>query len=697
MPHFSRLLLSTLVLTAPLMGCVADPDEPSAADVPSDFLETVPADGAFDGFDATGPTVAAGTETEVWAVRNQWDETNTTEARRAGMAWDADSGLTWEEKFDRWVASFTLVPRASGYGTTVHITTPFGGRSFDAPTLECAEVGLFLRATFSAWYGLPFYVQGWDAAGRQTLYAGHFGFINRNGARIANFPRFRTAYADHTARWSSGMPWPSDSRLRGMRLGDDDAVSFLSTDGVTRGAGAYFDEIHLNKRVGYFLRLLLLYFGSVNIADPANTFAVRAESTAAGDLLLHRWQRRGIGHVLPIFRRNELGAGRFELSVASGSMPRRQPNWEGPNAARGEFLSDDAGGPGTASDGSLYASLGGGVRRWRTPVRSGTRWRLTVRAADRAAFIADTDTAALGARVAAFETLLASLTPEERRDTALARIEAARVHLRMYPASCSARENREDGFAELYDVMTEAFGEDRAETDRRYRLLEDRVFSELTYEASRTCCWNTSTAAMREIVLAYTEQEQAQATAAGMCVEPTPFRAEAADLAAGGDGYGRWYRYATSLGRAAEWRAWSEDEPCAQRTLPRDTLSGRGPELALCASGGGTPPAGGCDAEGAGGSIAAAALLGTGTVSGQICAGDEDFFRVEAGSATRNVVVSFTHASGDLDVQAVDGTGRELDASGGTTNTETVSGTGTFYVRVFGYARAANAYTIRIQ
>lgn len=308
-----RLALMSLLVASSLVGCVTDPDDPTAADIPDDFLDTVPPDGAFDGFDATGPSVAAGGETEVWAVRNQWDDTNTTAARAAGMAWEANSGLTWEQKFDRWVASFELVPRAAGYGQTVHITTPFGGRSFDAPTLECAEVALFLRATFSAWFNLPFYVQGWDAAGRQTLYAGHFGFINRTGVRIDGFPRFRTAYPDHTSRFSDGMSWPSDARLRALRLGTDDAVTFLSEDGVSRGAGAYFDELHLNKRVGYFLRLLLLYFGSGNLADGANTFAVTAAASDAGDILIHRWQRRGIGHVLPIFRRGELGEGRFEL------------------------------------------------------------------------------------------------------------------------------------------------------------------------------------------------------------------------------------------------------------------------------------------------------------------------------------------------------------------------------------------------
>jgi hypothetical protein len=693
MTRTQRPLLVTLVLSA-LLGCAgADVDEPSDGDVPEGFLDPVPADGAFDGFDATGPAVSPGGEAEVWAVRNQWDDTDTAEARRAGLAWGAGSGLTWEEKFDRWVSSLELVPRAGGYGTTVRITTPFGGRAFDAPTLECAEVGLFLRATFAAWYGLPFYVQGWDATGRQTLYAGHFGFVNARGERIARFPRFRTAYADHTSRWTPGAAWPSDSRLRSMRLGDDDAVTFLSSDGTTRGAGAYFDELHLNKRVGYFLRLLLLYFGSGNLADPSNTFAVSAEGTNAGDLLLHRWQRRGIGHVMPIFRRSELGEGRFELSIASGSMPRRQPTWQDPSSARREFLTDDAGGPGTASDGSAYASLGGGVRRWRTPVFSRGRWRLTVRNADRTVYVPDSDLVTIAARPARLETLLAALSPEERRAAAVARIEAARVHLRNYPASCSARQRREDGFAELYDVMADSFGEDRAEVDRRYRTLEDRVFAELTYDASRTCCWNSTTAAMQEIVLAYAEREQTDAAARGMCVEPTPFRAEAADLSAGGDGYGRWYRFASSIGRAADWRAWREDEPCAQRAAMGDALSGRGPELALCAAAGGS--GGACDAEGAGGSIAAAARL-TGSASGRICAGDEDFFRIDAGAASRTVVVAFTHASGDLDVVALDGSGRELGSSAGTTNEERVTGTGTFYVRVFGYSGAANTYTIRL-
>jgi hypothetical protein len=690
-----RLLPLLLALLVP--ACVTEP--PSAAE--EAYAETgfegpfdaVPEEGKADGVEELGPTVAAGAATEVWAVRSQWTDTTTTEARQAGLAWGANSGLDWEQKFERWVSSFEVVPRA-GYGQTVRMRTPFGTRTFDAPTLECAEFGIFLRVSFASWYGLPFFLTGWDAAGRQAMYAGHFGFVNRRGERIANFPLFRTAYTDHTGRWRDGQAWPTDSRLRGMRLGNDDAVPFLSTDGTTRGAGAYFDEMFLNKRVGYFMRLLLLYFGSVNLSDGANMYHARPESLRAGDLLLHRWQRRGIGHVLPILRRTDSSGGRFEVGLASGSMPRRQPLWESGSSSRSQFLTSDSGGAGTNSDGDAYARLGGGLRRWRTASLSGGRWRNVVRTADRANFIDDADTAAIAARVTTFETLLAQVSPEQRRDGALERIQNARMHLASYPASCSARTRREDAFQELYAVMSEFFGEDRAAVDARYRTLADRVLGELIYAESRTCCWNSSTAAMHDIVMLYAEKEQADAAARGMCVEPTVFRAEAADLAAGGDGYGRWRAYAQSLGRGAEWRAWREDETCAGTAVRGDRTTGRGVETAFCSA----PPTGdpSCDPAGGNDTVARATTLVAGTpISARICAGDVDFYRVDAGSSTVTVTVAFRHASGDLDVQAVRADGSVIAESAGTSDEERVQGTGTFYVRVFGYSNAQNNYTIR--
>ena len=36
--------------------------------------------------------------TQVWDIRNQWTDTDTIEARKAGMAWDENSGLTTQPR-----------------------------------------------------------------------------------------------------------------------------------------------------------------------------------------------------------------------------------------------------------------------------------------------------------------------------------------------------------------------------------------------------------------------------------------------------------------------------------------------------------------------------------------------------------------------------------------------------------------------
>lgn len=523
--------------------------------------------------DVVGRTPAniPGASTEVWAVRNQWADTNTTAAREAGVAWGAESGLDWEAKFERWVSSLRRIPSENGYSDTIEITTPYGGRTFPAPSLECAEFGIFLRVTFASWYHLPFYLRGSD--GRTTIFAGHFGFVDAAGNRYANFPRFKTQYADYESTWRTGQPWKTDDRLRARNIGANDEVPFLpEVNGQTARAGAYFDELFLNKRVGYFMRLVLVYFGSVNLADGANMFHIKAEATRPGDILLERWQRVGIGHTLPVMRVGHPDETHIAPEIATGSMPRRQPHWDDTASASHYFTSDMTGGVGQSYDGDEYAKLGGGIRRWRTPVLSGNRWTNSMRAVDADIAIADSDTAAIAARPARFEEILMVLSVEEKRDAALGLINTARMRLHEYPASCSARTNREDAFRTLYENASD-LGMTVAEIDAQYRTLEDYVFAELEYAQSKTCCWNSTTAAMADIILDYAQKEQANATAQGMCVEPTVFRANG-----GNGGYEVYRMHAISMGREADWRAWSEDEPCAQRDVAADTvLTTRGP------------------------------------------------------------------------------------------------------------------------
>ena len=518
---------------------------------------------------STGPAVTAGETTEVWSATNAWLDRDTPAAAQKGVAWEASSGLNWEEKFSRWIASVEKTRNADDSNDTILIPTPFG-KKLPGPALECGETAVTLRVMFSSWYHLPFYIAGWDAKNHRMIYAGHFGFVDASGAGVSGYARFKTEYSDRESSWNLGNPWPHDTALRKLHLGKDDGNAFLN-DG-TAGAGAYFDEMFLNKRVGYFLRMALVNFGSVNLADGANMFHIQPEATSAGDVLLERYQREGIGHTVPVFRAVTLPSGKLAATVASGSMPRRQAFWNEPQDARHYFVNEEMGGEGQASDGTPYAKLGGGIRRWRIAAKTGGTWSNIVAPQDQKVFISNKDLAAIAARPKKFDQIFAFGTPQERKDAAIVMIEAARTRLRGLPASCSARALREDGFQMLYTSLGELEQLEQQQIDAKYRKLEDYVFADLDYTKSKTCCWNTTTPAMAEIVLSQAKVEQDKATAAKMCKQPTAFRA----TKGGGDGYTLWSSHAKEMGRAADWRAWSEDEPCAQKALPEDSISFRG-------------------------------------------------------------------------------------------------------------------------
>ena len=667
---------ATALLSILLAACAADdvgPDEEWGMEGP---LDPTPPPGKDDSEYRRGLLVATDTtRTQVWTARNKWEDRTTPAARLAGIAWPADSNLSWDEKYVLWIDAMGWVPRTGGSGETFALTTPWG-KTLPSPALECAETALFLRITFSAWYELPFFLEAQDSTGKR-IYFGHNGVRTQTG-RYATSPEFAIVYKDHTSK--GPMPWTSDATLRTRKIhGGEDRQDMIAPGAVF---GAYLDEIHLNKRAAYFTVMALNYLGSMHLADASNAYNVAPESVRAGDVLIERWQRSGIGHTLVVKTVDDIGEGNKDVTLVSGSMPRRQGVRESGVASKSYFTSEYTGGPGTASDGTEYVKLGGGLKRFRVTKNVGGYWTNTWMAADEASWINSTDYPRLAARPARFAQMLGAVSPEQQRTELLAQIASTRTHLTQFPASCAARERREHAFAELYDLGEREFGQTRAQLDADHRDLADYVFAELAYTQSRTCCWNSSTAAMAEIILDLARGEAEAAEAAGTCAAPVVFRSETT-------GYQRWAAHAAALGRAAEWRAWSEDEPCAQRNVASDTVA-EAIATPYCELAAGDAPA--CtdalepnDARGAAKPV-------SGMIAGlQVCAGDQDWLAVAAGGT---VTIMFSHAAGDLDMAAFDASGFQVAVSQSVTDRETVTVPAGGTVKVFGYQGATGAYTV---
>jgi len=684
----ATVFIATLGLAVLLQGCDASGEEDPEFDLP---LSSSGHALSSNGYGSDGPTTSStdGASTEVWKVTADWSDTTTTAAKRSGMAWSTNSGLNWEEKYEAWVESMVKIDKVGGYGKTFKVTTPYG-KVLDVPSLECAELGMALRVLFASWHGLPFMLEARDSTGTR-IYGGHFGFRTKTG-RYKNTQNFRTRYDDFTGLSAADVQsnWPSDSGLRGKHLygGGSDNNPFLGDDA---GAGQYFDELLLNKRVGHFLTVLLPFFGSVNLADDGNLYHVTPESIRGCDILLKRWQRRGIGHVMVVKHVEQIGAGNLSAELVSGSMPRRQGSWESPTASKMAFTSDYTGGEGEASDGEKYVDLGGGLKRWLAPRRNGNHWQNRVLTSDKENYIRWSNKTDRAARPARFAVLLGEPDPELLRDAILEVIEAKRDHLRNYPASCSARTGREQAFEQLYEVMQEKFNMSRDQVDEEYRILDDYVFAELEYNQSKTCCWNSTTNNMYEIAMDYANKEAQNES----CSSPTVFKAEDGD-------YRRWADHAAELGRGSQWVAWSDDESCPQATPTlTDTEKAAGWTPWCEITGPGDDHTTGPDPYEPNNSREQAFTLNAGEFAGaQITASDEDWFTFTppTGSTVR-FAIAFTHGDGDLELKMYSGD-RQVDSATSSNDGEVVDtvydGTEPLYVQVFGYSGATNPYAITV-
>ena len=251
--------------------------------------------------------------------------------------------------------------------------------------------------------------------------------------------------------------------------------------------------------------------------------------------------------------------------------------------------------------------------------------------------------------------------------------------------------------------MAENFGVTPGEVDRQYRRLEDYVFAELVYQESKTCCWNSSTPAMHEIIMDY--NRTVVEGGANMCSAPVPFMAR--NAGGGDDGYAIFREYAQSIGRGDEWVDWSADETCPQADTVTDSLAetsakpycdlGLDPGMEPDPTPNPTPMLGGCGDTG--GDRAGAVTLEPGVYEGlRICEDERDWFTVYV-SGQVEVSIDFRHAEGDLDLGVYDASGQTLASSASTTDREsvTVEADSQIFIEVFGYLGAAADYTLTIR
>ncbi|HWB76552.1 MAG TPA: hypothetical protein VG755_16405, partial [Nannocystaceae bacterium] len=432
---FGCFTLAFALASAPL-ACSDEPDDDFANE---DELAAGGAIGKYDQLEEPGLSTSGNyAATTAWTPVNQWEDTDTAAAREAGIAWSADSGLTWDEKFAAWLAAMPQIETVDGFGTTFEIMTPWGKR-LPAPKLDCADTALLLRATFAAWYRLPFFVVAFDRG--EAVYFGHFGIRTKHGV-WNGMPEFAKRYADHSNLSAAQIAasWPKDAKLRtlGVQSGDDQPM-------IGEGArtGTYLDELHLNKRAGHFIRLMMVFTGSVNLADSRNTFNLTPESLRAGDVMLWRHSRDGVGHTMVTMRARQLGDGLLEAESVFGNLPPAQPSWTDPAGTEHNYSNPQGGG----SDGSTdFAPFNGGLKRFRVAKAQSGKWTNMVMRDDESSWIPDTDLERMRARPDQLDDLLGELTPEQHRDLLLGVIETKRAHLRNFPASCSARIAREDAF-----------------------------------------------------------------------------------------------------------------------------------------------------------------------------------------------------------------------------------------------------------
>ena len=477
-----------------------------------------------------------------WNVTNNW-ESKTAEA---GVAWSANSGLTWTQKFSEWVRSLKKIAREAG-GSTFELKDPTG-KTTPSMVVDCADTAMALRVLFSQWYGLPFMFR----AGNQSI--GHWGVKNAiTGAAIG---------------YISGL-------LKNRTVGGVDE-QIASIGGKL---GNYLDKVLTNKNAGHLIVHLLSNAGSSALAGETNVYNIVPRALRAGDMGIERWQADGIGHTVPVKNveapgtkdsdsfavreQNLARAAKYNVEVIQGWLPPRQAIWGDSVEAQSLFSDHLFGGPecvdGEGATCKTYASIGGGIKRWRVAKIVGGVWKNTVPASDTAIYIKGSDFATLGKRTGEFEALINLPGKEELLTALLRRIGEKRRSLAEKPSGCGARVGREEAFQDLYALMQEEWRMSQAQVDAKYRKTIDYVWRPLDYSKSSTCCWNSSTAAMGASVV--TQALAAVRANGANCKAPAVFM----------KANNRYEPYQAGAGQTP-WATYKNDENCPQGASPTDAV-----------------------------------------------------------------------------------------------------------------------------
>ena len=131
-------------------------------------------------------------------------------------------------------------------------------------------------------------------------------------------------------------------------------------------------------------------------------------------------------------------------------------------------------------------------------------------------WINSTDYPRIAARPARFETLLGQVSPHSRRPSCSRRSPTRATTSRSTRRRAAARERRERRSKRSTASPTSS-ARPRARSTSSTAQLDDYVLGELDYTKSKTCCWNSSTSAMYDIIMKKAAADKAAADAAHVC------------------------------------------------------------------------------------------------------------------------------------------------------------------------------------